>query len=93
MSLGSALPRLDDIPNDTEPEAVHDAIVDAAQTYLQSRPRLDGIFAAYSPLIDPTNTFLPESEATYALTLRQIEFSGIRDYLQQMDDEHSGGIQ
>lgn len=87
--LGGALPRLDEIPDDSTLSDARAYIVDTAKGYLQSRPRLDRIYAQYSARIDPSETFLFEAEAVYALTLRQIEFSGVQNYMHQTGESLS----
>ena len=84
--LKGALPMLDEVPDGVKLSDARQVILDMTETYMQSRPRLDGLFAAYSPNIDPTDSFLMEAEAIYALTLRQIEFAGIRGHIQLTED-------
>ena len=84
------MPRLDEIPDGSSLSDARAYIVDAAKEYLQSRPQLDRIYQKHSLRIDPSETFHSEAEAVYALTLRQIEFSGVRNFMYQMGESLSG---
>ena len=85
--LDGALPVLNELPDGIDPNEAREAMIDMAQAYLQARPRLDGLFAAYSSRIDVTDSFSVEAEAIYALTLRQIEFAGIRYCLRDSEND------
>jgi hypothetical protein len=85
--LDGALPVLNELPDDIDPSEARETIIDMAQVYLQARPRLDGVFATYSSRIDVTDSFSVEAEAIYALTLRQIEFAGIRYCLRDSEND------
>lgn len=85
--LGGALPELSELSGGIAIGDAGEMMIDMAQEYLQARPRLDGIFAAYSSKVDATDSFLVEAETIYALTLRQIEFAGIRYCLRDSEND------
>lgn len=82
--LAGALPMLDDIADQASVQDAWSVIIESAQTYLFTRRELSDLFGLFEAHADPNGTFLTEAKAIYALTLRQIEFSGVCYYLGQV---------